>query len=153
MPKILSVAAIEKGTVIDHIPAGQALRILRLLKLMSSKYKITLGLNLPSKSLSRKDLIKIENKILTDIEANDVIIFAPQATINLIEAFEVTQKIKTHFPEIISQVFVCPNPTCITHTEPVISSFHTEERSKMVKLTCHYCEKQFDRDQVREATL
>lgn len=153
MTKTLSVAAIKNGTVIDHIPAGQALRIVQLLNLSHSKHKITLGLNLPSKSMGHKDLLKIENRILTETEARDIMVFAPKATVNLIENFEVGKKISTNFPENITKIFSCPNPGCITHSEGVDSFFYIEEQGKRVKLTCKYCEQQFDRDQVRDALL
>jgi aspartate carbamoyltransferase regulatory subunit len=152
MTKTLSVSAIKNGTVIDHIPAGQALRIIRLLNLLRKKYRITVGFNLSSKRLGAKDLIKIENHILSDAEANEVTVFAPEATINIIEDFEVTKKISTRLPENIIGVFVCPNPLCITHNEPIASCFHISEYRKQVKLTCKYCEKQFDRDYVKEST-
>lgn len=150
MNKTLSVAAIKNGTVIDHIPTGQALRIIRLLNLTNSKHKITLGLNLPSKSMGHKDLIKIEARLLSEAEASDIIVFAPKAIINIIENFEVTKKISTRLPEIIKGVFLCPNLVCITHTEPIPSFFYIEEQSKRIKLICKYCEKQFDRDQVKD---
>lgn len=153
MTKTLSVAAIKNGTVIDHIPAGQALRIIRLLNLTTTKYKITLGLNLPSKSMGHKDVLKIEARILSEIEASDIIVFAPKATINIIENFEVTKKISTHLPETIKGVFICPNHACITHFEPITSFFYITEQSKRIKLSCKYCEKQFDRDQVKDSAL
>src|SRR5690242_12317836 len=107
MTKTLSVSAIKNGTVIDHIRAGQALRIVKLLGLLENKNKVTLGLNLPSKLIGQKDLIKIENRALTNDEANEVVIFAPEATINIIKDFEVKQKINTHLPNIIANVFIC----------------------------------------------
>lgn len=149
MTKTLSVSAIKNGTVIDHIRAGQALRIVRLLGLLENKNKVTLGLNLPSKLIGKKDLIKIENRVLTNNEANEVVVFAPEATINIIQEFEVLEKINTHFPKSIKNVFLCPNPACITHHEPVESLFTIEEQGKQVKLSCHFCEKTFDRDRVR----
>lgn len=150
MTKTLSVSAIKNGTVIDHIRAGQALRIVRLLGLLeNNKNQVTLGLNLRSKLIGKKDLIKIENRVLTNEEANEIVIFAPEATINIIKDFDVIQKINTHLPNIIANVFICPNPVCVTHNEPVESVFHIEEQGKQIKLTCHYCEKIFDRDQVK----
>jgi aspartate carbamoyltransferase regulatory subunit len=152
MSKTLSVAAIKNGTVIDHIPAGQALRIIRLLKLLKEKHTTTLGLNLPSKRLQHKDIIKIENRVLNEMEANEVTIFAPEATINIINNFEVIKKISTRLPEHIIGIFICPNPVCITHNEPIDSCFYISEHGKNIKLTCKYCEKQFDRDIVKENT-
>lgn len=148
MHKTLSVSAIQNGTVIDHIVSGQALRIIRLLRLLDKKLKVTVGLNLPSKRLKLKDLIKIENHIITREEANEITVFAPEATINLIRNFEVTDKITTKLPSHIVNVFSCPNPVCITSTETVESFFYIEEQGKKAKLICKYCEKTFDRNQV-----
>lgn len=145
----LSVSAIKNGTVIDHIAPNQALRIIHLLSLTQSKSKITLGLHLPSKTMGSKDLIKIENRILSESEANEVVVFAPQATINVIENFDVIKKISTRLPKSMKRVFSCPNPACITQVEPVESHFDIHEQGKSIHLTCHYCEKSYNRDQVK----
>jgi len=149
MSEILPVAAIKNGTVIDHIAPGQALRIIHLLSLENSQYKVTIGLSLPSKSMGKKDLIKIENRVLTDVEANEVVVFSPSATINVIQDFEVGEKVKTRLPTAMKKVFICPNPVCITHTEMIPSYFYISEERKQIKLSCHYCEKLYDRDQLR----
>src|SRR4029077_2691555 len=106
-------------------------------------------LGLPSKSMGRKDLIKIENRVLSDNEANEIVVFSPSATINVIQNFEVSGKLKTHLPTSMKRVFLCPNPVCITHSESVVSNFYIAEDRKQIKLTCHYCEKIYDRDQLR----
>lgn len=149
MTKTLSVAAIQNGTVIDHINAGQAFRIVHLLKLQEKKHTVTIGLNLPSKQLKLKDLIKIEDHALTKEEANDITIFAAEATINIIRNFEVIDKIITSLPSHIKNVFSCPNATCVTHTEPVVTHFNIETQGKQINLICKYCEKIFDRNQVK----
>jgi aspartate carbamoyltransferase regulatory subunit len=145
----LSVSAIKNGTVIDHIAAGQGLRIIHLLSLQESALKVTIGLRLTSKMIGKKDLIKIEDRILTDNEANEIVVFAPEATINIIENFEVVKKITTHLPAEMKNVFVCSNPSCITHSEFIQSRFHIDQQAKTIKLTCFYCEKTFERDQVK----
>jgi aspartate carbamoyltransferase regulatory subunit len=149
MNKTLLVSAIENGTVIDHINAGQALRIIHLLDLRAKKYCVTVGMNLPSKHMSFKDIIKIENLVLKNEQANEVTVFAPEATINIIRNFEVVQKITTTLPPYIENVFDCPNPVCITRTEPVVTFFNIETESKQVNLVCKYCEKKFDRNEVK----
>lgn len=149
MSKTLSVSAIHNGTVIDHINSGQAFRIVHLLGLLDKKYKVTIGLNLPSKTMKFKDLIKIENYTLTNEEANDITIFAPEATINVIQNFEVVNKFITSLPTSISDVFICPNAACITHSEPVKTFFNIESQGKQVKLICKFCEKEFDRNHVK----
>jgi aspartate carbamoyltransferase regulatory subunit len=148
MNKTLSVAAIQNGTVIDHIARGQAFRIVHLLSLQASRDKITIGLHLPSQCLGTKDLIKIENRVLTEDEANEIVVFAPLATINVIENFQVTKKISTRLPKIMQKIFICPNASCITHEEKMKSNFSIYEAGKQIRLICHYCEKHFNRDDV-----
>jgi aspartate carbamoyltransferase regulatory subunit len=148
MNKTLLVSAIENGTVIDHINAGLALRIINLLKLQDKQCSVTIGLNLPSRQLKLKDLIKIESYILSHEEANDIAIFAPEATINVIKNFEVMDKITITMPKQIQRVFVCSNAACITQTEQVDTFFYIEAQSKQINLICKYCEKKFDRNQM-----
>lgn len=147
--KTLSVSAIQNGTVIDHITSDQTLRIMHMLRLLDKKHKVTVGFNLPSKRMKNKDLIKIEDHVLTSQEANEITIFAPEATINIIQNFKLVKKLNTSLPSSISGVFICPNKQCITHKEQVESFFAVEEQGKQVKLVCRYCEKQFDRNQVK----
>jgi aspartate carbamoyltransferase regulatory subunit len=150
--KTLSVSAINNGTVIDHIRSGYALLVIHLFRLLHDKNKVTVGLNLPSKRLGLKDIIKIENRVLTLEEANEIAIFAPEATINIVKDFEVTEKVVTSLPTKIENIFLCPNPNCITHAESSESLFYLEGQGKKVQLNCHYCEKAFDRDQVKIST-
>jgi aspartate carbamoyltransferase regulatory subunit len=146
--KTLSVSAICQGTVIDHIPRGQAFKIVALLKLDREKQQVTIGLNLSSKSMVYKDLIKIENRQLTAREADQITIFAPQATINLIHLFQVEKKIKPSLPEVIEHIFICPNSNCITRKE-ISSFFYVEFFKNHIYLRCKFCEKFFERDIMR----
>lgn len=149
MNKTLSVSAIQNGTVIDHITSDQTLRIMHMLRLLDKKHMVTVGFNLPSKRMKFKDLIKIENHELLPEEANQITVFAPDATINIIKNYEVVKKLSTSLPEYIKSIFICPNLECITHSEPVESFFHIQETGKVMKLACKYCEKSFDRNQVK----
>lgn len=149
MNKTLSVAAIQNGTVIDHIAFGQALRIIQWLRLLPNKHQVTVGLNLPSKRMQVKDIIKIENHTLTPKQANEIMIFAPDATINIIQQFEVVEKIITTLPQTIRHIFRCPNLQCITQHEPIATFFTITDHAKQVTLTCHFCEKTFPRNQMQ----
>jgi aspartate carbamoyltransferase regulatory subunit len=150
MSKTLSVAAIKEGTVIDHIPAGYALIILQLLKLSQGKHRISLGLNLTSSSMGLKDLIKIENRALTEKEMHDIAVFAPQATINIIKNYQVASKISAQLPDAVARILVCPNPSCITHCETIDTLFHVEEHKQQVRLQCHFCEKIFEHNEIKD---
>ncbi len=147
LEKTLPVSAIKEGTVIDHITQGFALVILKFLKI--SEHRTTIGLNLASQSMGAKDLIKIENRFLTEKEAHDIAVFAPQATLSLIRDFHVEQKIKARLPEVVQNLLVCPNPCCITHQETTHTLFHVEEFKQKIFLRCSFCEKVFDRKEMR----
>ncbi len=143
MKKKLQVEAIAHGTVIDHVPAGQGIKILKFFQLSAAQERITVGLNLPSKDQQRKDLIKVENTVFDENQANQLALFAPNATINVIEDFEVVRKFHVATPEQIKAVFACPNSNCISHNEPVDSHFYVRKHNDSTKLKCHYCEKSF----------
>ena len=149
MEKTLSVTAINNGTVIDHIPAGQAITILRLLKLVDHKNQVTIGLNL-SGNRGFKDLIKMENRYLTDREMHEIAIFAPNATINTIKDFKVIKKHKALLPESVIDIMRCPNPRCVTQNEPLKTCFDLYKHNEIIKLRCKYCEKTFLREEVKE---
>lgn len=139
--KTLSVSAIENGTVIDHIPAGQGLHIIRLLQVQNYAHQLTIGLNLSSASLGRKDIIKIHDRMLTDQEACEISLFAPHATINIIAQFKVEKKITDSPPKTISTILMCPNSVCISRHESIRSFFYVHEYAKHIRLQCKYCEK------------
>lgn len=149
--KTLLVSAIKNGTVIDHISPGGAIKILRLLDLASHKKLVTMGLNLKSQANKFKDLIKVEDRELTEEEANRVAIFSPEATINIIKNYQVVKKFTVVIPKSVDSLIVCPNPKCITNHEPMATSFYVlHNGGKEVRLKCHYCEKIFNRDDIKE---
>ncbi|MBP8813051.1 MAG: aspartate carbamoyltransferase regulatory subunit [Laribacter sp.] len=147
----LKVEALKDGTAIDHIPAGVGTKVLRMFGLMESGERLYVGLNLPSRRLGKKDLIKVENILLTAEQANQLALFAPNATVNVIRNFEVVEKHKLELPNQIEGVFSCPNSNCISHNEPVRSRFSVRRaKDGGVRMKCHYCEKSFSQDIVAE---
>ncbi|WP_299725767.1 aspartate carbamoyltransferase regulatory subunit [uncultured Endozoicomonas sp.] len=146
----LQVEAICQGTVIDHIAAGQGVKILDRLHLLDSKARITVGFNLPSKALGFKDIIKVEGRMFTEQEANELALFAPSATINVIDDYRVVDKFAMTIPETLSGAFSCPNSNCITHNEPVDSFFYLRHVRDDTQLKCRYCEKIFSKEIVAE---
>ena len=85
----LQVEAIKNGTVIDHIPAQVGIKVLKLFAMDKSKQRVTIGLNLPSSALGYKDLLKIENTFINEQQANKLALYAPHATVNQIEDYQV----------------------------------------------------------------
>ena len=144
MQKKLQVEAIQHGSVIDHIPVQQGVKILNFFKFTQTNEKITIGLNLPTHNGKAKDLIKVENTFISDAQANQLALFAPNATINQIKDFKVVNKFQVQLPDSFIGVFTCPNSNCISHNEPVETRFYVKNAPEL-KLKCHYCEKSFSR--------
>ena len=145
-----SVEALRQGTVIDHIPAQQGLLILRLFKFSETGARVTVGLNLYSRHMGAKDIIKVEHIALSAEQANELALFAPHATVNVIDDFRVVKKHKLVLPDTIDGIFFCPNSNCISHTESVTSFFYVKSHSRETKMQCKYCEKVFSREMVAE---
>ncbi|MCB1111558.1 MAG: aspartate carbamoyltransferase regulatory subunit [Chlamydiales bacterium] len=140
--KTLAVAAIKTGTVIDHIPAGRALQIAQQLRLESYQEKVSIGLNLKSNRHGRKDLIKISWRTLTTEEIHAIAIIAPEATLNIIEDYEVVEKRQVEVPKTIQGIACCQNRACITNHETVHPFFYVNHEQDGIRLQCRYCRKQ-----------
>lgn len=138
----LKVQAIEKGTVIDHIKAGQALNVLRILGI-SSAFRATISfvMNAPG-AKGKKDVVKIESKELNVEELNRIALIAPKATINIIRDYEVVQKNNVVLPSYVEGVIRCINPNCISNSnEPIKSRFAVlQSEEEGVTFQCLYCE-------------
>lgn len=147
--KTLLVSAINSGTVIDHISSGQALRIIQILDLASGKQKVTVGINLQSKSMGIKDIIKLENKRLSSEEAKQVAVFSPYATINIIENYLVEKRFKVSVPRVLKNLLRCPNSFCITNRELMGTHFDVKKLRENIHLHCKYCEKFFLEDEIK----
>jgi len=135
------VAAIENGTVIDHIPTAKTFQVVSLLGL-DKEYKegtITIGLNFASTKVGRKGIIKVENRFFTDEEISRLSVVAPNVVLNIIKDYEVVEKKTVQIPEHLHGLVKCNNPKCITNNEPMQTVFHVigEDTVK-----CHYCEKE-----------
>lgn len=143
----LSVTAIKEGTVIDHITAGKAIFLLRILKLESHRKQVTVGLNLPSTKMKFKDLVKVEGWELSENETSQIAIFSPKATISIIRNFRVVNKYVVSLPPVIEEFVICPNPTCITNHEKTRRLFYLTSR-KEIQLRCKYCEKTFSQSEI-----
>ena len=142
--KEMLVAAIQNGTVIDHIPSEKAYQVAQLLKLAQLDTPVTIGYNFRSKKLGRKGIIKVEDKFFTDEEISRLSVVAPKVILNIIRDYEVVEKKTVETPEEIKGIVKCNNPKCITNNEPMATHFHVADGI----LTCHYCEKEQDINKV-----
>ncbi|VVB86275.1 Aspartate carbamoyltransferase regulatory chain [uncultured archaeon] len=138
--KEMRVRRIEHGTVIDHITAGQALNVLRILGISgTTRAVVSVAMNVPSGAIGSKDIVKVEDRELKEEEVDRISLIAPNATINIIRDFAVIEKYRVDLPERLDGVVKCANPNCISNTnEPVISKFMVNK--KPVELRCIYCD-------------
>ncbi len=138
----LLVSKIENGIVIDHIPAGHAFQVLKLLKLPADA-RALIAQNVDSGSMGSKDLIKIEGTYLTSNEIDIIAFVAPEATLNIINNWQVKEKRRISLPEILEGAFNCPNTLCPTNVRyvPPNTRFSVEkgDRLEETKLHCSYC--------------
>ena len=143
----LRVRSIKNGSVIDHITAGNALNVLKILDIIgTTKAIVSVAMNVTSKRLpyGRKDIVKIEDRELSPAEVDKIALIAPQATINIIRDYEVVQKNSVVLPNVITHVVRCPNLNCISNSaEPVYSKFKVLDS---LALRCSYCETIIDTD-------
>jgi aspartate carbamoyltransferase regulatory subunit len=139
------VSALENGTVIDHLHGGTALRALRALALPENT-TVTVGVNLASDRLRRKDIIKIEGYELTGEEAAKVALISPDATLSIIRDYKVAEKHGLRPPARFRGLIRCVNPMCIVHREQVEGAFVVQGNDPVV-VCCEYCERSINMDQ------
>ena len=144
----LQVAALQNGTVIDHIPTDKVFTIVSLLGLKNSELNITIGNNLPSKKLGKKGIIKVADRFFSDEEISRLSVVAPNAQLNIIHNYEVVEKKQVIMPDVVKGIVKCGNPKCITNNEPMTTIFHVVCKENGI-LKCHYCEKEQNKDKVK----
>ena len=144
----LQVAALENGTVIDHIPCDQVFTVVSLLGLTDGHSKITIGNNLDSKKLGKKGLIKVADRFFTDEEISRLSVVAPSVKLNIIRNYEVVEKKQVEKPETLRGIVRCANPKCITNNEPMPTLFHCIDKEHRA-YKCHYCEKEQCLDEMK----
>ncbi|MDR1257186.1 MAG: aspartate carbamoyltransferase regulatory subunit [Spirochaetaceae bacterium] len=134
----LIIDKIKNGVVIDHIKAGQGVRIFDWLSLGKSAHTIAFVVNAVSPQMGRKDIIKIYDTI--NINYDILGLIDPNIKVSIIENEIITQKITLQLPERVENVLFCKNPRCITSTEKYIPHiFHIADREAEI-YRCEYCD-------------
>jgi len=138
----LKVTAIENGTVIDHIPALNVFKVIKILGLDKFDDLVLFGTNLESKKMGKKGIIKIANKFFESEEINKIALIVPTVTLTIIKNFKIAEKKNIQIPDTIFNLVKCVNPNCITNVENVKTRFNVLSKVKgNLRLHCHYCEK------------
>ena len=142
MKKELKIPRIKDGTVIDHITAGNAIKVLHILGIpKTSTFVVSVAMNVKSR-MGKKDIVKVENREIDPKEVDKIALIAPKATINIIRDYEVAEKYPVKLPDEIVGIVSCSNPTCVSNSrEPVKSRFKVVCKDPL-RIICYYCERE-----------
>jgi aspartate carbamoyltransferase regulatory subunit len=143
----LQVAAIENGTVIDHIPPEQLFKVAQLIGLSKMNNRITTGNNLASKKMGLKGVIKIADKFFEEDEISRIAVVAPNIALNIIRDYEVVEKKFVRLPDELVDIVKCNNPKCITNNEPMQTHFYVIDKG-MGTVKCRYCERKINKEDI-----
>ncbi len=134
----MNIDTIENGYVIDHIKAGNAMKIYDLLNLKELECQVALITNAKSKKMNTKDLIKIGE--LIDIDFEKLAFIDHDITVNIVKNNKIIEKRNLSLPEKLINVAKCKNPRCITSTERDLDQiFKLTNKEKQI-YRCIYCE-------------
>ena len=134
----MNIDSIKNGLVIDHIRAGGAMELYRLLCLGDMDCTVAIIKNAPSAKMGRKDIIKIDSP--EDIDLGVIGFVDPDATINVIRDGKLVEKRRLDLPERIVNVLKCRNPRCITTVEPGLDQVFFLADRESHTYRCLYCE-------------
>lgn len=132
------VDSIRDGIVIDHIRAGAGMKLYSLLNLGSLDCSVAVILNVASKKMCRKDIIKIDASIPLDLDAIGYL--DPGITVDIIKDGVLLEKKHLELPDEITDIVKCKNPRCICSTEQELPNIFrlTDRENKVYR--CIYCE-------------
>lgn len=151
---------LEYGIVIDHIPANRAIDFVRnILDLGSYDLRDRLYFeNVPSGKGEdlRKDIIKIRatseylSTLIDRVSGNtgNLGLISENIKIVIIEDGKVVKKYHPEVPDVVEGIVSCPNPKCVTETEPYAVSKFEKEKENSSHLACLYCEEHLNHDEV-----
>ncbi|MFX0091985.1 MAG: aspartate carbamoyltransferase regulatory subunit [Candidatus Hodarchaeota archaeon] len=132
---------VTKQLIIDNIPRGLALEVLRIIGIDETfTAPVTIELNTPSESLGRKDKITIESE-LDDRFFARLSLIASTITVEEIDEEGQSRKLeRIDIPNTITGMVRCDNPRCLTNEMPVMQKFTVEKDQLVPRLRCQYCE-------------
>lgn len=134
----MKIDEIQNGIVLDHIKAGNSMKIYKHLDLDKLDCTVAVIQNVKSTKMGKKDIIKIDSPI--DINLDVLGYIDSGITVNIIKNGLLTDKHMLELPERLVNVIRCRNPRCITVCEPYLESvFKLSDRAKAC-YRCEYCE-------------
>ncbi len=142
---MLNIGGLHQGVVIDHIPAGEAMKIYEYLNLGDLDCEVAIIKNASSKKIGRKDIIKIEGPLTINIDA--LAVRNPNVTINIIENDVIVEKRPVTLPNEVTNIIKCKNPRCITCIEQELPHIFRLTNKEDRVYRCIYCEEAYKRNE------
>ena len=134
----MNVDSIQNGIVIDHISAGNSMKLYELLDLDGLDCCVALIKNVTSAKMGKKDIIKIDADIPVNLDAIGYV--DPDATVNVIRDGKLVEKKVIGTPQTLTNVLKCKNPRCITSCEQELDHIFRLSDSGSKIYRCIYCE-------------
>ncbi|HJM13686.1 MAG TPA: aspartate carbamoyltransferase regulatory subunit [Candidatus Thalassarchaeaceae archaeon] len=141
MSEMRRVTAIRNGTVVDHIPSGHAMQVIRILRINTSRATpVSLVMNVPSDKLGRKDVLKIEDRELNQEDLDRLALIAPAASIAIIRNHAVAEKMRVELADDLVNISKCSFSNCITKNarEPMPQRLRVVSHEPL-EVRCYYC--------------
>lgn len=136
---MLEVKGIKNGIVIDHIKAGNGIKLFNKLSSAKTYEASVLLMNVESKALGKKDIIKLEN--VFEIDLNLLGLIDKNITVSVIKDSQVIEKRTAQIPTEVSGLFACTNPRCITNSDSYATTlFKLYNSNGSAEYICEYCE-------------
>lgn len=134
----MNIDSIKNGYVIDHIKAGNGMKIYNYLNLDELNCGIAIIKNVKSNKMNKKDIIKIDEDIALNTDVLGYI--DPDITINIVKDSKIIEKYHPELPNKIVNTVKCKNPRCITTVEQELDQvFILTDKDKRI-YRCKYCE-------------
>jgi aspartate carbamoyltransferase regulatory subunit len=155
MNEMRRVTAICNGTVVDHIPAGKSLQVMQMLRInIGRSNPISLVMNVPSGKVGRKDVLKIEDRELTQEELDRLALIAPNASVAIIRNYGVAEKRQIDLGNELVNIASCSFWNCITQNsrEPLPHKLRVVS-TEPLDVRCAYCGRSQDIDELADSIL
>lgn len=134
----LQVNKIAEGIVLDHISSGNGMKIFSKLNLAEMENPVVLLMNVPSRLIGKKDMIKIQN--IREIDLDMIGLIDPAITVNVIVGGQIISKHKIAIPETVKGLFKCGNPRCVTNSDLYAEPTFSLMNAQLKEYVCDYCE-------------
>lgn len=134
----MKIDSIKNGIVLDHISAGNAMKVYDALSLDKLDCSVAIIKNVKSNKMGKKDILKIDNELTIDFEVLGYL--DPNITVCIIKNGNLIEKKKLKLPQKIVNIEKCKNPRCITSVEPDLDHIFYLANEKKRIYRCMYCE-------------